>query len=256
MAHGFPEPGPEAVCAEEDALSRLLTRAAPAPQPILYGNDPDQVYEAYGPTNGPVVMVVHGGYFRPTIDRTHARPMARALADSGVRVVLAEYRRTPGRPDHSTDDLAALEDHLADHDQLPCLWVGHSAGGQLVLQRATDADRPAVPVIALAPVTGLIRAAVEGLGNSAVTAWMGGTPEELPDAYRRSDPQVRLTLPHDQRPDILLLHGTDDVTVPVTHSVTFDAPSTILSGAHHFDLVDPESSYWPRVLAAVLDRVS
>ncbi|MDN5726463.1 MAG: hypothetical protein L0G99_11115, partial [Propionibacteriales bacterium] len=261
MPHGFGEPGPEALCAEEESLARLLADDTPEVEPTPYGSEVDQVFETYGPANGPLVVVVHGGYFRSTIDRTHARPMARALATSGLRVVLTEYRRVPGRPELTMDDLRLLEDHLTAHGDRPALWLGHSAGGLLVLQRATDRTRPPVPVIALAGVTGLIRAAAEGVGDGAIVGWMGGSPADLPGAYDQADPQVRLSRPydHDQdhpTPKIWLLHGTDDVTVPVSHSVTFGAPATIIHGAHHYDLIDPESPYWPRVVSSVLEAIS
>lgn len=71
---------------------------------------------------------MHGGYFRPAIDRTHTRPMARALAQEGWLVVLAEYRRVPGDPNASTDDLTALDTHLRETGHDVAARVGHSAG--------------------------------------------------------------------------------------------------------------------------------
>ena len=98
---------------EDDALDRLLAAGARIDSPSTpYGPGPDHVHETYGPAAARTLVVVHGGYFRPGVDLTHARPMARALADLGWRVVLAEYRRVPGDPDATLEDLQRLDEHL------------------------------------------------------------------------------------------------------------------------------------------------
>lgn len=237
--------------AEGGALARLLADTGPSGVLRRYGEEPDQVYEVYGPQRGPLLVVVHGGYFRPGIDRTHARPQARALADAGYRVVLAEYRRVPGDPVVSITDLEALEDHVGELGA----WVGHSAGGALVLLRGAASDRPSVPVLALAPVADLVAAAREGLGDGAVVDWVGGTPEQQAQAYATVDPRQRWSAPFDdargETPRVLLAHGDADETVPLHLSTDFPAESVTLAGAHHFDVVDPQSPYWPRVLELV-----
>lgn len=221
---------------ERAVVERLLRQGAEPGSATSYGPHPDQVLELFGET-GPTVVFIHGGYFRPATDRTHARPLARALAGEGVRVVLLEYRRIPGDPQATIDDLDLFESRLTE----PVLWVGHSAGGMLALTRAHD--RPAA-VIALAPVADLARASRLHLGAGAVTAWMGGTPEQHPSRYADLDPQRRL--PHNP-PDVLLVHGADDQTVPVALSQDSPAGSLVLPHAHHFDLIDPESGKWPRI---------
>lgn len=235
---------------EGAVLARLLADTGPSGVLERYGDDPDQVYEVYGPERGPLLVVVHGGYFRPSIDRAHARPQARALADAGYRVVLAEYRRVPGDPVVSVTDLEALEDHLGELGT----WVGHSAGGTLVLLRGATPDRPRVPVLALAPVADLVAAAREELGDGAVVDWVGGTPEQQVQAYATVDPRQRWSAPFADAPDaprVLLAHGDADATVPLHLSTDFPAESVTLAGAHHFDVVDPQSPHWPRVLELV-----
>ena len=43
-------------------------------------------------------------------------------------------------------------------------------------------------VVSLAPVADLRRAAQLGLGNRAVVEFLGGTPEQVPDAYAIAEP--------------------------------------------------------------------
>ncbi|MFE9575457.1 alpha/beta hydrolase family protein [Nocardia sp. NPDC006044] len=230
---------PDQRCIEREeraVVERLLRQGAEPGVVTSYGPHPDQVLEVFGET-GATVVFIHGGYFRPGTDRTHARPLARALAKEGVRVVLLEYRRIPGDPQATIDDLDLFEGQLTE----PVLWTGHSAGGMLALTRAYK--RPAA-VIALAPVADLARASRLRLGAGAVTAWMGGTPEQHPSRYADLDPQLQL--PH-HSPEVLLVHGTDDQTVPVALSQDCPAESLVLPQTHHFDLIDPESEKWPRI---------
>ncbi|WP_199856839.1 alpha/beta hydrolase [Nocardia suismassiliense] len=221
---------------EQAALDRLFTQSGDLGVVSAYGPHPDQVTEVFGEP-GPTVVFVHGGYFRPTIDRTHARPVARALAAAGAQVVLMEYRRTPGDPMTAVADLDLLASRLTE----PVLWIGHSAGAALALTRAFERR---AAVLALAPVADLARASRLNLGNGAITEWMGGTPEQQPRRYAELDPQVRLS---SRPPGVLLVHGSDDQTVPVAFSQDSPAESVVLPHTHHFDLIDPESAAWPEV---------
>nr|WP_257910398.1 hypothetical protein [Janibacter limosus] len=135
---------------------------------------------------------MHGGYFRPAIDRTHTRPMARALAQEGWLVVLAEYRRVPGDPNASTDDLTALDTHLRETGHDVAARVGHSAGGALVMWRALHQHLPPTRALALAPVADFDAAVADRLGSGAVRDWIGGDPHQSPDLYApRPDPAHR-----------------------------------------------------------------
>src|SRR6266545_2815967 len=72
----------------------ILDRPAAAPDEVIaYGNHPDQVIDLWhtGERAGPVVVLLHGGFWRPQWDRMHLRPMAGALALAPVAdLVLAE----------------------------------------------------------------------------------------------------------------------------------------------------------------------
>ncbi len=236
---------------EDDALERLLDEGSRLGLPATaYGPGPDQVLEVHGPGAGRTLVLVHGGYFRPGVDRTHARPMARALGQLGWRVVLAEYRRVPGAPFVTTDDLAALDAHLHDTGHEVAAWVGHSAGGALVLWRASVPDLPPVPVVALAPLGDLDAAIAERLGTDAVGDWLG----QAPGAVEVLDPRRLLGANPGAAERIRVLHGDRDESVPLSQSADLPVARTVVEGAHHFDLVEPTSPHWPKVVAAISGR--
>lgn len=245
--------------AENTAWERIDAAAtAREPAPIVrYGADPDQVVETYGTGEG-VVVLVHGGYFRPSIDRGHARGLAADLAAAtGQRVWLAEYRRIPGDPAATLADLCAL-DVLVRASGPVTAWLGHSAGGTLVLWRACAPDLPPVPVVALAPVADLRRAAEEHLGDGAVVDWMGGTPTDLPERYAAVDPMPRLL--SGAGGEVTVLHGDLDLTVPLSQSAALaGVPGVrveVLAGAHHFDAYDLGSPSGAALAAALRPRGS
>lgn len=275
---------PEILARENAALARLLAEGSEAGEARAYGEQADQVYEMYDgasatperlrvearqaravdelgvdPVGTPTVVLVHGGYFRARTDRTHARPLARALAARVARVVLAEYRRIPGDPDASVADLRALDTHLrATLPAGPVTWVGHSAGGTFVLLRALDADLPPVDVVALAPLSNLTLDAQRSGPDSAVAEWIGGFPVDEPERYARVDPTLRLRSGAGPSGRLAVVHGVDDQVVTVEDSRRAawpdDTTVRILSGAHHFDLVDPDSPHVAAVYAAVEGR--
>lgn len=256
-------PDPAIASVEERALERLLMMAVdngPLGPTSRYGRDLDQVYETVGARDEPVLVLVHGGFFRPNIDRIHLRPLARAVASLGWQVVLAEYRRVPGQPLSSVADLHSLEEHLRATGRAPSRIVGHSAGGLLVLLRAlspTFYNLPPTEIVALAAVSDPVRAATESLGRDAVQTWIGAQPQEQPQTYLEVDPTQLVKSGRRTRSKVHLVHGRSDATVPCTHtealvkmaryasnvcedgSFTDSWKSALPEAAHHFDLVDP-----------------
>lgn len=245
---------------EDTALERLRAIAAEiAPGRIEhYGPGPDQLIEWYvsgSPVAQPIVLV-HGGFFRPSIDRANARPLARALAAELSRpVVLMEYRRVPGSPMETVEDIHAVSDLLEGLEEQPAAWVGHSAGGTLVLQRALDPVRPAVPTLALAPVADLRSGLIDDLGNGAIRDWLGTRTARKPSRYAHLDPVVLLAALPERRESIVCVHGVDDLTVPLAQSVGSGLPVAELQGAHHFDVIDPQSPFFPDVLRLIRERL-
>lgn len=274
------------------AAPAALPTGGEAPRPdrtLAYGPHPDQVIDLRRPTGPPraLLVLLHGGFWRPAIDRTHAAPLATALAGAGYLVAVPEYRRT-GFPE-IFDDVAAAIDLLAAGEpaagdpavgdsavgdpewaSLPVVLVGHSAGGHLALWTAArphlpadspwHTDRTPDAVLALAGCSCLTLCDEWKLGEDATAAMMGGRTAELPARYALADPAqlLPLTVP------TTLIHGTDDERVPVELSRVFTdraratgpAPALIeLPGASHFTLIDPLSPAWPALLAALDERL-
>jgi acetyl esterase/lipase len=219
---------------------------------IAYGTQPGQILEVrYGRDGAtrPLVIVIHGGFWRPDIDRAHARPMAEAIAAAGWTVVLPEYSRVMHNPAPTFADLRQLLSHspgqVQSHNGRVVL-VGHSAGGHLALWASAAKICPTLSgTLALAPVADLMLAHRLGLGNGAVFRFLGVEPASRPDL----DPG-RMTAPITPT---TLMHGLDDDTVPASLSESYVAthPTTRLravAGAGHYALIDPQASAWSRVL--------
>ncbi len=240
----------------------VLTRPAAAPDAVLrYGSAADHLIDVHLPssrTPAPLVILLHGGFWRAAFDRRHTRPMASALRDEGYVVVTPEFRRTGGGGGWPAtfDDVAAVRDRLGDlfAQVLPgrvtadrTVLVGHSAGGHLALWWSLTGGGE--PVVALAPVADLERAYVDDLDGGAVAALLGGSPADVPERYAAADPAVLL---RDRTIDVTVLHGTEDLQVPVAHSRGLAGVDLVeLPGVEHFALIDPLSTAWPHVLGAV-----
>jgi acetyl esterase/lipase len=231
---------------------------------MAYGADPAQVYDVRLPTSGAPrrslsVVVVHGGFWRAAYDRGHAGLQAQAFADAGYATAVVEYRRTgmpgggwPGTP----DDVAAAVAAVRRDPGLPGapVLVGHSAGGQLVAWAAAQPWAHGVRgVVSLAGVLDLAGGAQTGVGDGAITAFLGGGPSEAPEAYAAADP-MRLApgIP------VVVVHARDDDVVPHELSERYAAAHhgpqvrlvTVPEGGH-YGLIDPENPAFAEVLAAV-----
>ncbi|WP_053803499.1 alpha/beta hydrolase family protein [Streptomyces rimosus] len=239
---------------EETALFGLAPVAPDAT--LAYGPHPDQVIDLYGPAaDGPVVLLLHGGFWRAAYDRTHLSPLAAELARHGLPVALAEYRRAgagggwPRTYEDVTAAVAALE--------RPVLAVGHSAGGHLALLLA-DRRAPYAPrrIVALAPVADLAHAHELGLSDGAAAEFLGDGPGWA-DRLAAADPVRRLpgAVP------VTVLHGTEDAEVPVELSRRYvraaEAAGGVVpelreqAGTGHYAPVTPGTAAF-RVLLATL----
>lgn len=219
---------------------------------VAYGDHPDQALDLYGPETSPAhLLVVHGGFWRAPFTRRNTAALAAGLAEAGWATANVEYRRLgPGEYRPVLDDLVRAREALGPVDHV--VAVGHSAGGQLALWLA--AEGLVDGAVALAGVCDLAAAAADRLGGDAVSEWLGGAPEEVPDAGSL-DPAARLPL---RRPHVLV-HAPDDDRVPIGHARRYaeraaaagdDCRLVEVEGGH-FALVDPRSAAWPAVVDAV-----
>lgn len=256
-----------------DDPAGVLTRPAPEPDRSLrYGDHPDQVIDLRLPpassgVHRPVVVVVHGGFWRARYDRRHAGPQAAALAGLGYVVAVPEYRRVgqegggwPGTFEDTAMWCTAIPGlvrdeigDLADLDRI--VLVGHSAGGHLALWAASRQPPMRVRgVVSLAGVCDLALAATLRLGDGATQDLMGGEPAEVPERYARADPAAMLPI----GVPVTLVHGEADGNVPLHVSRRYaerarsdDVRLVELTAVGHFELIDPLSTAWPAVVEAI-----
>ncbi len=236
---------------DESVLDRPST---PLDAVVHWGQGEDDVADVrYGDPAMPLVVLIHGGFWRPAYDRVHVRATTEGLAREGWTVAAPEYRRIPGDPDATTSDvataLAALPGLLADRHDGRVVVLGHSAGGHLALWAAAAAAAPGlVLTISLGGVASLTLAEADGLGSGAAAAFLGGPASTRPDL----DP-VLLPAPSSQ---VTLVHGVDDDIVPVSQARSYAATHSRarlveIPGCGHFGVVDPMADAWHAVVGAV-----
>jgi acetyl esterase/lipase len=243
---------------------------------LSYGSHHAQVAELWRPEGSgserPVVVLIHGGFWRQLYTKRLMHRMAEALVAHGWITYNIEYRRvgpfgSGGWPE-TFDDVSAAMNALANVDgidQQRIVTCGHSAGGHLALwaaaARSTGAmERPAAePVrvrlaISLAGVVDLKTAARLGLGGGAVAALMGGGPDEFPDRYALGSPASLLPMGVPQ----VLIHGLSDTTVPASLSADYaelarsrgdEAHYVPLPHAAHMDMIEPRGAAFEELLA-------
>jgi acetyl esterase/lipase len=249
----------------------VLSRPAPPPDlTVSYGDHPDQVADLRFPPEPaaglPLIIVVHGGFWRAEYDRLHTGPMAADLAARGYVAAQLEYRRSgqpgggwPGTFDDVAQGIEALS-ALADDPAAPAgrrapggpILIGHSAGGQLALWYAAAHAARLAGVLALAPICDLVEAYRLDLDGGAVAALLGGGPDRVPDRYAEADPAQRRPGPT----RTLVVHGVRDEHVPVVMSRSYVSRTRAAGGdvrlielpdAEHFGLIDPLAPAWRTV---------
>ncbi len=226
----------------------------------------------------PVVVVVHGGFWREAYDLEHIGPACAALTAQGVATWSIEYRRIGneggGWPGTFLDVAAAL-DYLRELapkynlDLERVVVIGHSAGGHLALWLAgraripegdplyTPSPLPVKGAVSLAGVADLRRGWELKLSSNVVEEFLGGAPDDVPGRYATGSPRELLPLGVPQ----VLIHGTDDGNVPYEISSAYhqaaiaagdNARLVTLEGAGLFEVIDPQSAEWKKVVEAVL----
>jgi pimeloyl-ACP methyl ester carboxylesterase len=230
----------------------ILTLESRAPdREIRYGDDPlhiADVWESRPAAGGPLVVLIHGGFWRPAFDRLHLRPFANAIAEAGFTVASVEYRRVPGSPDLTTGDVALACSRVpsilgSKHNR--AVVVGHSAGGHLALWCATTVSASALSIVALAPAASLAMSESLNLGSGAASAFLGTSAAERRDL----DPYE---LPSASVP-VTIIHGSADEIVPVSVSEYFQRKHTAtrlekVADAGHFAVIDPRTAAWTVVI--------
>lgn len=242
---------------------------------LAYGSDSNQFLDLRLPSKErtsaphPLVINIHGGFWRAKYSLDHAGHFCAALTALGFATANLEYRRVGndggGWPGTFSDIRSAynfLIQNAQPHnlDSKRIVVTGHSAGGQLALCLAAY-EASVKRVICLAGVVDLRRAYQLHLSHDAVVEFLHGTPAEVHDHYREADP-IELSILQARQ---WLIHGLADDTVPPAFSrdyvaakqkrrskETEDANLLEIAGAGHFDLIDPQTQAWKQVEKTVI----
>jgi acetyl esterase/lipase len=250
----------------------ILSQPPPPPdQRVAYGSDTNQFLEVRLPSGKgphPVVLNIHGGFWRAKYDLAHAGHLCDALRRAGAAVFNVEYRRVGndggGWPGTFADIRSAFayvrQEYSRFHlDPKRLAVMGHSAGGQLALCLAAH-ESSLKQAISLAGVVDLKQAYTLHLSKDAVVEFMGGKPSEVPEHYREADP-MELRIPGARQ---WLLHGMEDDTVPPAFSRDYADQKkkrgervelVEIAHAGHYDLIDPRSEAFKKVKAAVFSAL-
>ena len=269
-----------------DVLSRV---APPADHRIHYGAGEFMFGDLRVPKlaegrRAPVVVFVHGGWWKAAYGLNYGGHLCEALRQSGIATWSLEYRRVGndggGWPGTFQDVAAGFEYLTTLAESYPLnlgkvLAMGHSAGGHLAFWLAGRHHVPAKSplagsagqvsvhgVISLAGAVGL-QMTIDLAGwftfahdKQEVYALMGGPPEAYPDRYKAGDPVELLPFNVPQA----LIQGTEDDQIPPqlperwadrARRVGDRVQVEMVAGADHFDVVDPKSAAWGRVMTVV-----
>jgi acetyl esterase/lipase len=266
----------------------ILSRPVPpADHRIQYGAGPYQFGDLWIPQTRspfPLVVFLHGGWWRSEYDLGYAGHLCAALKKDGIASWSVEYRRVGetggGWPTTFQDTAAGLDFAATLAKSYPLdlsrvITMGHSAGGHLAFWLAGRhhvdphseiyEPRPQVPLrgaIALAGAVDL-RLTIDLSGyftyahdKHEVYELMGGRPGELPDRYKAGNPGDLLPFHIRQ----VLIQGTEDDQIPpelpsrwneMSRRSGDNATVSMIPSADHFDVVDPESRAWGTVRDSV-----
>ncbi len=285
-----------AACSGPGGATPAARPGTPDPVTLRYGDDPSQYAVLHLPPGGPadaggarggegplpVVVVLHGGYWRAQYGLDLGTPLAVDLTNNDVAALNVEYRRVGAGGGFPTtlDDVAAAVDLLAGSaadvarragralDLTRVVLLGHSAGGQLAawaasrsrLQPPSPGVGPRVAargVVSQAGVLDLVAGAEQGLGGGAVVDLLGGTPATQAGRYAVASPAALVPAPC----PVVCVHGTADTTVPPDQSRRYvdaavaargQARLRMLDGVDHFRLIDPADPAWHAVRDEVM----
>jgi acetyl esterase/lipase len=250
----------------------ILSLAPPkADARVKYGADENQFIDIRLPKTRdprPLVIVIHGGYWRARYDLLYAGHLCSALTANSIATANLEYRRVGnaggGWPGTFTDVRAAYQFLIqnSNHygfDTHRVGVLGHSAGAQLALCLAAH-EAAIQSAISLAGVLNLQEAYTLHLSNDAVVEFLGGTPSQVKDHYQEADP-MKLKIAAKQ----WIVHGLADDVVSPSMSREYvsekkkakeDVRLLEIAAAGHFDVVDPRSVVWREVEKVVIEATS
>jgi acetyl esterase/lipase len=254
---------------------------------IAYGSEaPEQFGELRLPAGDgpfPVVVVVHGGWWRSAYALTYAGHLAAAFTADGFASWNIEYRRVgnpgggyPGTLYDVTAALGALREIARDYplDLSRVVVTGHSAGGHIAgwlaakqAHRELDVFGEPLTLAGAVPVAGALdlmhtsALRVADTTGIPVHDFLGGTPDDVPENYALASPTAWLPtgIP------VIAIHGSADEIVPLELSRRYvvraqaagdRAKLIVLDGVDHFAPFDPETPAGATVRQAVRELLT
>jgi acetyl esterase/lipase len=209
--------------------------------PFATVNGGSERLDVYLPAGGPsaagrpVLIAIHGGGWRRLDKAGYGSRIASAFVPRGYVVVAPDYelsaRKRPSWPVNLEDVQAAVRWVRANASVLginpdEIAAIGESAGANLAALMGTtsvSASGGAKPsssveaVIAFSTPAELISLTVESpLAGRAVRQFLGGTPAQVPGAYRAASPTDHVSA---SDPPMFLVQGRQDSLIPFTQSV-------------------------------------
>jgi acetyl esterase/lipase len=178
------------------------------------------VYRPPEPGRFPIIVQIYGGAWQRGVPGDNA-VFARHFAARGHVVFAIDYRHAPlwqwpAQIDDVRAALAWIRLHAAEYDgdQRRIALIGRSSGAQLALLAAYQNVGPAVAaVVGLYGPTDLARGWREPPHpdplnvRSVLEAYLGGTPEQMPQRYREASPITHVAA---TAPPTLLIYGQRD----------------------------------------------
>jgi acetyl esterase/lipase len=180
----------------------------------------------------PIVLYVHGGGWSSG-DRSEVALFATNLLQAGMLCCSVEYRLAPtnGWPACYEDVVAAvrwLKAHGKEYGGDPERFalLGYSAGGHLACYTAVMADKDLrfSAVVGFAPPTDLVSDTERRGGLSQALQNVLHQPKEVDEKTRKVLFELSpLNHVRSGLPPFLLVHGTEDKSVPYDQSIQFQA---------------------------------
>ncbi len=220
------------------ALRHLVARVSSPPERFAYGPDAQQFFDLRrGGTR--LAVLIHGGFWRHVWSFDTLDLNAVDLARRGWSVASIEYRRVGngGGWPVTKEDVAAAARAAADEVAADSVvLIGHSAGGQLALEVASEVGDD-VTAVSMGGVNDMVLAVEQQLGDGAAMDYLGN-----------EDPAAACPTRHPPKGPVVIAHGTADDRVPFSYAEQYTKanPARLLAteGGDHFRFLDPADSMW------------
>jgi len=198
---------------------------------LLYGkaDGEELLLDAFVPdeTDFPIALVVHGGGWCSGDKAGDEAPILAALSKAGwgwfsINYRLAPQHRWPAAAEDVNTALEWVRTHAAEWggDPQRLVLIGYSAGGHLAVRAALRADKGKVSAVVgfAAPIDMVADIARRGGLSPSMQALLDET-ELSPAAWEKLRQISPLHDVHPDAPPFLLLHGTEDKSVPYAQSL-------------------------------------